>query len=394
MTEEDDKILLAQIQNRKMERKRQQLLKMHPHKIWEKEGVFYTYLPDKTRKKGRRQIKRKSLKDLQDEIIRSVELKDMSRVDAIFFEWLDRQLSNEAIGKSTYNRYKATFERHLVRCEWDKRDIRTITYDEWIDWIEDEVARTKLTAKGLSGLLLIIRPIIKRSKRKGLIDYNVSDIIDNIDRKPFRKKKPNASQVINQEDFSRLKEYLCENKSIQTLGILLMMLTGIRVGELVTLKFSDFITPTCAEISRTETCYKDDDGKYHYDVKDSPKTDAGCRKIFLPSEYSWVFNEMRSMVPFAEYICTDDNGNRMTAQNLRSKMYRICEKIGIEKKSPHKARKTFASIILDAGVDNSMVISIMGHTDISCTETHYHKDRKDDMEKQNMIDNILEFKIS
>ena len=156
--------------------------------------------------------------------------------------------------------------------------------------------------------------------------------------------------------------------------------------------YDDFISDTCAEIKRTETCFKDFEGVYHYEVKESPKTEAGFRKVFIPTEYSWIIKEMKALSPFAEYICTDKDGNRMTAQNLRSKMYRVCEKIDIDKKSPHKARKTFASALLDAGAGNATIISLMGHTDISTTETYYHKDRRADSEKQRIVDNIIEFR--
>lgn len=34
-------------------------------------------------------------------------------------------------------------------------------------------------------------------------------------------------------------------------------------------------------------------------------------------------------------------GHRLTASAIRSKLYRICKKIGVERKSPHKLRKTY-----------------------------------------------------
>ena len=81
----------------------------------------------------------------------------------------------------------------------------------------------------------------------------------------------------------------------------------------------------------------------------------------------------------------------MTAQSIRMRMKRICKKLDILYKSPHKARKTYGSILLDNHIDNNMIIGQMGHTDILCTEKHYHRNRKSMSHKVDVINNIPEF---
>ena len=40
-----------------------------------------------------------------------------------------------------------------------------------------------------------------------------------------------------------------------------------------------------------------------------------------------------------------------------------------------------------------MVTSQMGHTNISCSENYYHRDRKDLKKKQKIMDSINEFMV-
>ena len=92
MINEEEKTLAQEIQNM---RKREELLQKHPYKIWEKDGTYYTWLPDKTRKDGRRQVKRRNKKNLEEEIIKSVKAGMVITIDDLFREYIERKSSND-----------------------------------------------------------------------------------------------------------------------------------------------------------------------------------------------------------------------------------------------------------------------------------------------------------
>ncbi|MDE7030923.1 MAG: site-specific integrase, partial [Lachnospiraceae bacterium] len=60
----------------------------------------------------------------------------------------------------------------------------------------------------------------------------------------------------------------------------------------------------------------------------------------------------------------------------------------------HKIRKTYGSILLDNHIDNKVIIDQMGHTDILCTEEHYHRNRKSIDVKSQLISSIPEFQTA
>ena len=80
----------------------------------------------------------------------------------------------------------------------------------------------------------------------------------------------------------------------------------------------------------------------------------------------------------------------MTTNCFRRRLERVCNRLGIVKKSPHKIRKTYGSILLDNHVDNRLIMGQMGHTDIRCTETHYHRNRRSVQQKIQIVSAIPE----
>ena len=58
-------------------------------------------------------------------------------------------------------------------------------------------------------------------------------------------------------------------------------------------------------------------------------------------------------------------------------------------KSPHKCRKTYISILIDAGVNLRTVQELAGHEKLSTTLDNYVFDRSTDSEQLKVINNAL-----
>ena len=68
---------------------------------------------------------------------------------------------------------------------------------------------------------------------------------------------------------------------------------------------------------------------------------------------------------------------------------KYCKKLGIIKKSSHKARKTYISSLLDGNVNVNSVREMAGHRDERTTLSNYYFDRSSDEEKKKMIEAAL-----
>lgn len=382
---------LSYVQEQVEMKKKNELLKKHPYAISQGgDGKWRTYLPDK--EKGRRMVKKSTKEAVEEEVISYLKSEiENPTISEVFHEWNDRRLELKKISQASHLRFKQVFNRHYK--EFGKKKIKSITSQEIEEFLEEQIAQYELSAKAFSNLKTITKGMLKRAKKRGLIDFNVEELFQEMDTSEshFRKRiKEDCEEVFSEEELPKVLSYLTDDPDLKNLGILLMFLTGIRVGELVALKHSDFDGNTF-KIRRTETKYVDESGKYVYGIKDFPKSEAGVRTVIIPNSYSWVANKLKLFNPFGEYIFVENGDKRLTTNCMRRRMERVCDKLGLVRKSPHKARKTYGSILLDNGIDNKLITDLMGHTDILCTEGHYHRNRKTIERKSEILSDIPEF---
>lgn len=369
---------------------RKKYLEMHPFSIWEdKQGTWHTYLPDE--KKGRIHKKRKTEKEIQSIVVDYWKGEtENPTINDVFNEWNDRRLELQKISAATHQRNRQYYERHYDK--FGKKKIRNVEAEDIIDFLEEQIPRFNLTAKAFSNIKGITKGFLKRAKKRKLIDWNIEEALYDLDVSEidFKKRiKEDYEEVFDETEMSIIINYLVNNLDSQNIGILLMFVTGIRVGELVALKHEVF-EENYFKIRRTETNYKIN-GETVYEIKEFPKSEAGVRDVVIPQNYMWLYSKIKLLNPFGEYVFVNSRGERMTTNCFRARLRRICDKLGIYKKSPHKIRKTYGTILLDNNVDERFVLGQMGHSNVKVTENHYHRNRKSIAKKVEVVSRIPDF---
>lgn len=373
-------------------KKREEILAKHPYKIWQgKDGKWYTYLPD--RNKGRTQRERNTCKEIEDTVIAYwQEQLENPTIKEVFTEWNDRRLKLEKISKATHLRNRQIYNRHYTA--FGETKIKSITPEDIEEFLEEQIPEHNLTTKSFCNLKSITRGFLKRAKKRKLIFFNVEEIFQELDTADSNFKKvikEDYEEVFDDEEMSIMLNYLINNLDTLNVGILIMFVTGARIGEVVALKHEDF-TENTFKIRRTETRYLNDFGQYVCNVKEFPKSQAGLRTVVLPKDFEWITKEVKKQNPFGEYVFFKD-GSRVTAQAMRMRLKRLCKKLGVYHKSPHKIRKTYGSILLDNHIDNKLIMGQMGHTDILCTENYYHRNRKSVDKKSAILSGVPELQV-
>lgn len=369
-------------------RKRESYIRMHPYRIWEgKDGRWRTYLPDK--EKGRKLVKRSTEKDVKDIVAdywRNEE--ENPTIRDLYDEWISDKLQREEIKKATKDRYDRQFEESLG--EFSKKRVKDVNEFDIEEAILTAIHEQKLTAKGYSNLRTLIYGVFKRAKKKKYINFSITEVVADmeISRRSFRKINRCENELIFSEDETQalINFIMNRNWDLLDLGILLYFKSGVRPGELVALKPED-VTGRVLHIHRTEVRYKNDDGKNVYEVRDFPKTEAGIRDVILPASAEWILKEIRRKNPFGNYLF-EKNGKRIRTYTFTYRLKSLCKKVGIVEKSLNKIRKTYGTILIDSGVDESLIISQMGHTDIRTTKQYYYRNRKTLQQKSEIIDQV------
>ena len=360
------------------------LSKKHTNKIYQgMDGYWYTYVDGES---GRRKVKKKDRASLDSFLLHYYEEKEVTIKDA-FDEWNERRLALGKIKNATFTRNEQIFKRHFSGFE--DKGLGSVTAEDFSDFLEEQTEG--LNQRAFTNLKSICRGFLKRAKKRHLIDWSVDSMLSDLDvsdREFASVRKSDSDEIFYDDEMDEILLYCFENRDdICCIGVALMFATGMRVGEVVALKKTDILGLTIS-VSKTETRYREDDHMV-FEVSERPKTEAGIRTVIVPKKHAWIVDAMVKST--GDYIFIGKNGNRLHTQAIRKRMYQICRKLSIKVRSPHKARKTYGSILLDSGVDSKIIEKQMGHTSITCTEHYYHRDRHTMEEKRAAIENVSQF---
>ncbi len=363
-------------------KEKQELLNSHPFDKWQgNNGFWYVYVPDET--KGRRLVKRKTEKGIDDAIIKyQKSQRENPTVRELFNEWNNAQKNKGFIKDNTYARNIKCFERHLN--EWENRRIKSITDEMWIDFLEAQIVKFNLSYKGFCGIKHIVEGIILKARRKHCINFTADDVTQNlmIPKNAYRKKKTkDEDEAYTDVEMQKILSYTETHRDAQNDCITLMFETGMRVGEAVALQHDD-LDPKhlCISVNKTESRSTDETGKVHLFVEASTKTEAGTRTVYLPKQYQHFLTTLWWNSSNTEYVFMN-KGKRMITNTVRNRLREICKELDINYRSPHKIRKTYASILLENNVKKSMITAQLGHVQIETTEEFYLRDRSNGHER-------------
>ena len=348
---------------------RKKYLEMHKNKVWQDDnGKYKTYIPDESAKGGRRLIERKSKQDFEDCIIAAYkDIENEPYIETIFYRWLNQKMSYGEITKQTYDRYECDFVRFFKDARIYNMKFRYITENMLEDFIKLTIHNKKLTVKMWSNLKLSKNTFTKKYTKDSL-------------------------QVFKNYEVQELEKYvLSKEPDILEYGILFAFLTGMRAGELSSLSYLDFDAELNAIIiTKTEIHYKDESGKTIYEVREEPKTEAGFRGVILSDEALNVYKKIRALNPFGKYLF-ECNGERIRGYMFTRRLYSLCKKLNITRKSIHKARKTYGTKLIKANIDEKLIQQQMGHKDISTTRKYYLFNNLTNEEQIEQIRNAISY---
>ncbi len=390
---EDGMIDMDKLQQQILLKSRKKYLEKHTAAIWQgKNGFFYTHLPDEHAKDGRRLLKKKDRKSLNDAIVAYYRANEEDPYfEQVFQVWVDERLSYNEIERNTYNRYCNDFKRFIKDSPLNQCRFSKITEEMLETFIKTSIRDHNLTSKGWGNLRILIRGTFKYAKKKGYTEISITSFMGDLDlsKNMFRRRYFSAEEsVFTKSEEQKIIEYIdSHQETLINLGIKLDFETGLRAGELSALKRED-INGNMLTISRTEIMYKDENGRCVYPVRDHTKGRDGRRRIILTKNAIEILNRIMELNPDGEFLFMK-NGQRTRGNYFTVHLEKICKKVGILPRSLHKVRKTYATKLLNGGVDETLVIRQMGHTDISTTKGFYYFDNREDSEAVEMIQRAI-----
>ena len=382
-----------------MRRKKEKYVQNHPYAITQgADGRWCTNVYDSSGK--RKTIRCSTIEQLHNKIAehyRKLEEDQAITFPMVCKEWLDEKNRHNEITPASYTKYMGDYRRFFINREdpFCKMCVAEINDSDLKRFIKDAIVDMGLTKKTYKQMKILLKGALLHAKEEGYTDFSAGTFFFDLvlsERLFARKKKEtDEEQVFNDEEVLLLMDFLWAEQDIRGLGLILMFQTGMRVGELAVLKRENIQDGAIHVVATEETYYDHESGKRVSEPVDHAKTDAGERTIFLPETAEATLKAIRAINPFGEFLFMDKQGRRIRANRFNYWLHRACKKVGIPERSSHKIRKTYASILLSNQVDDRLITSQMGHTDIATTRGSYYFNRNSEKQRKEIISKVITF---
>lgn len=286
----------------------------------------------------------------------------------LLLEWLEK-FQKEHIKARTYNRYQGLIEMHIVPALGD-RDISSLSRKEIQNFLinqkKDGNMRNKetLSATSTNMMLSLLNLAFEYACD---MEYIKENPCIRIRRARADTKKVEAFSTDEQR---AVEAEIAKSGDRRLHGIILCLYTGLRLGELIALTWSD-IDFKLGTLKVTKTAYRaqNEYGIWNLCI-DTPKTESSERVIPLPKYITDMLSQDRDVAK-TPYIVENKKTERMSIRSYQYLFERLTEKVGVRKLNFHALRHTFATRALECGMDIKTLSELMGHKNASITLNRY-----------------------
>lgn len=224
-----------------------------------------------------------------------------------------------------------------------------------------------LSVKSVKDILIVLKMVMKFGVKNEWMSHYEWDI------KYPANNQPKELEVLSVANHKKILDYVQHNFTFMSLGIYISLSTGLRIGEICALKWSDInVADGTITVQRTiERIYVVEGGKRHTQlVINTPKTVNSCREIPMSKELLAMVKPMKKVVNGDYYVLTNED-KPTEPRTYRNYYNRLMEKLDIPKLKYHGLRHSFATRCIEAGCDYKTVSVLLGHSNISTTLNLY-----------------------
>ena len=283
---------------------------------------------------------------------------------------------------ATANKLKWAYNRYILGSYIETEDISSMTVMDLKEFCLEQIDKFKLTDKGYKELKGLLNSLFDYAVDSGITQCNTAKQMSKINSKKFRKVSHNPeTQVFSFQEEVRLYNeaynMFIKTKNTAYLAVILSGCLGLRVGELVALKYEDFdFKDMTVHIRRQEirNYQKDNHDNYirnGYSVVDYLKTDESVRSLPMSEPVINIYNLLveynkENEIQSDYLLISKSTKERMTQNHYANALKRVNQNAGLIQRSNHKLRKTLLSE-LEYNIGRTYTRAYAGHSHNSVT---------------------------
>ena len=283
------------------------------------------------------------------------------------------------VKESTYSAYALLIANHIDpffggKAEFAETDVQDFVLRSLKDGLSE---------KTVKDIVVVIKMIQKFAVKKGYMQLRPFDVVY-----PKNNQKKELA-VMSKDHQKKLFDYSKENFSFKNLGLVICLSTGLRIGEVCGIHWSDIdLEEGTIHVQRTvQRLYRvDEETRYTKIVVAEPKTRESNRVIPLSNELIRIVKPLLKVVNPEFYILSNER-SPLEPRLYRNYYKRVLKDLGIPYLKFHGLRHSFATRCIESKNSVKTVSVILGHSNITTTMNLYvHPDNK---EKKRCIERML-----
>lgn len=258
-------------------------------------------------------------------------------------------------------------------------DIRlNLCTTEYFNTLLEKVAPYSMSAGNKSREFLFLA--MKAAVNDGYLKNNPI-----VGTKTYPRGKPKITILTKAETKKLIAEMKNTNWYLETM---LALFCGLRKGEILGLKFSDFDVK-----NRTVTIQRQVTGSYLFDndtgkrigaepKEKEPKTENSYRTLRVPNiimeqlevrrqEVEKNKAKLKELYEDNDYVCGQKNGKPSSLCAMNIALNRACKNCGVRKTTVHSLRHMYATVLMEQGVPLVKISALLGHSSIHTTFEYY-----------------------
>ena len=288
-------------------------------------------------------------------------------LEQLAVDWLAKQKSQ--IKESSYVKYQNLIAKYLIPQigELQPQELTSERLEIFCKTLLSSGGRhhSGLSAKTVSDILSVTRAILRYSASKGYViscDFSVIS---------FKQPSKNL-RILSRLEQQKLCSYLQNNLTPVHLGILLSLFSGLRIGEICALRWSDisfeekliFIRRTMQRLQNIQ----DSERKTRICIS-APKSPSSIRQIPIPDGLLELLRNNSG--DKNGYILTGKADTFMEPRTMQRRFKKVLKAAGIEEVNYHVLRHTFATRYVELNFDVKSLSEILGHATVNITMNRY-----------------------
>lgn len=301
------------------------------------------------------------------------------RFGAYCEEWLI--LCRSRVKESTYVKYETVICNHILP-ELGGCHLTALSSILLEQFSHTLLCEEELSPKTIRCILTVVHSVIGYIRRQdaSLLPQNIEIVYPKDSKKEMR--------VLSREEQQRLTAYLLDDLDDCKFGVLLALLTGLRIGEICALRWGDISLPDqTLTVSSTMLRLRDYNPGTPQKTKilvSEPKSDTSARTIPL-TDYAVGLCRLREQHDPDAFILTGEKGHYIEPRTLQYRLQRYTSECGLTGVHFHALRHTFATRCVEVGFEIKSLSEILGHTNPKFTlERYVHSSmelKRDNMRK-------------